>query len=263
MSYSSCRTIQNLGSTAVTLTYEMELLDANGTVYPTFVFPSPETTLAPSGTSFGCGANTVYDFDFSHPAASSYRLRVRYRAGGASGTLEGTATMASIHQLPPRVVINEFRTRGPNGPTDQFVELFNDSLSPSSGAANLCASPNSLLAPTCVRIPAVTIGPLCHYLITAPGYSGSVKGDLSMPALLHDDGHLAVIPTFDNFIQNDTAGMNATVPSHYEGTPLPPFGPGDTDRAYVRVGTDTNNNERDFAMRAPSSPQNAGSCGGR
>jgi hypothetical protein len=211
MSYASCRNIQNVGSTTVTLTYEMEVLDASGTVYPTFAFSSPETTLPPLGGSFGCGANTVYDFDFSHPVASSYRLRVRYRSGGASGTLEGTATMPSIQQLPPRIVINEFRTRGPNGPTDQFVELFNDSLSPSTGGANLCASPNSLQAPTCVRIPSLTIGPLCHYLITAPGYSGNVN----------------------------------------------------TDRAYVRVGTDTNNNERDFAMRVPSSPQNVGSCGGR
>jgi hypothetical protein len=109
----------------------------------------------------------------------------------------------------------------------------------------------------------VTIGPLCHYLITSSGFSGMVKGDLSMPALQHDDGAVSLIPSFSNVTQSDTVGMNALVPFHYEGTPLPPFDASNTDRAYSRVGTDTNDNSRDFIMRAPSSPQNSTFCGSR
>lgn len=72
----------------------------------------------------------------------------------------------------------------------------------------------------------------------------------SMPALLHDDGAVSLIPSFSDVTQSDTVGMNALVPFHYEGTPLPPFDASNTDRAYSRVGTDTNDNSRDFIMRA-------------
>ena len=199
----------------------------------------------------------------SHPISTRYRLRGTYRNPSASGSLEGTAGITSIHQLPPRVVINEFRTRGPNGTADQFVELFNDSLTASNASLNLCASSNDVLAPNCVGLPAITIGPFCHYLIAGPRYSGSVRGDLSVSAMLYDDGYLTIIPTFAAFTQSDTVGMNARVSSNYEGAPLTPFDASNTDRSYVRTGTDTNHNERDFVMRSPSSPQNAAFCGSR
>jgi hypothetical protein len=57
--------------------------------------------------------------------------------------------------------------------------------------------------------------------------------------------------------------MNARLASTHEGTPLPPFGSSNADRAYMRTGIDTNDNAADFVMRAPSSPQNATSCGNR
>ena len=171
-------------------------------IYSTFAFDRPEGTLGPRGGSFGCGLTTAYDFDLSHPISTRYRLRVTYRDPSASGRLEGTAGITSIHQLPPRVVINEFRTRGPNGTADQFVELFNDSLTASNASLNLCASSNDVLAPNCVGLPATTIGPFCHYLIAGPRYSGSVRGDFSVPAMLYDDGYLTIIPTFAAFTQS-------------------------------------------------------------
>jgi hypothetical protein len=268
VTYTSCRGIQNIGPATLTVTYEMEVMDANGAVYPTFSFPSRESTLNPFDGLFGCGGDTVYDFDFSHPVATRYRLRVRYRDGTVSGLVEETAGVTQIlNQLPPRVVINEFRTRGPGGPTDQFIELFNDSLTASTASASLCSR---LVAPSetrCVEMPPITIGPLCHYLITAPGYSGRTRGDLNMTAFLLDDGYFFYRPGFDpsfnQSLQVDTVAMHVPVASVTEGAPLAPFGPENSDRGYTRVGTDTNDNSRDFVMRAPSSPQNSSSCGSR
>jgi hypothetical protein len=264
MSYSSCYELRNPSQTATyALTFEMEALGGSGEIYPTVLAPREDRTLGRNGAIFGCGGSVVWDFDFSHPIASRYRLRIRYQGATGSGVLEGTGAMTSIHQLPPRVVINEFRTRGPNGSRDQFVELFNDSVTPSNAALEVCGSASTFDSSTCVSLP-ITIGPLCHYLLAGPGYSGQVRGDSSMPAMLHDDGDVGVrLAVFSGFTQNDKVGMNAALPSNYEGAPLPPFGSSNTDRAYVRIGTDTNNNERDFVMRSPASPQNATFCGTR
>ena len=81
-----------------------------------------------------------------------------------------------------------------------------------------------------------------------------------MPAFLFDDGQLQLDPYSDAFSQSDSVGMNARLASNYEGTPLPPFGDGNSDRAYARIGVDTNDNSRDFAMRGPSGPQNSTMC---
>ena len=246
------------------MTPEMEPLGADGRPYPALNFPGSTIVMGPGYTSSGCGLATSFDLNLGHPVASIYRFRVRYKfETGVSGTLEGTAGIDSIATLPPRVVINEFRTRGPNGATDQFVELFNDSLSASTVGASLCAGGIDSPASPCLSIPKVTIGPLCHYLITAPGFSGAVSGDLSMPAFLRDDGYITFIPPFDSFTQNDTVGMTNLIPSSYERTPLPPFGVSNTDRSYARTGIDTNDNSADFVIRSPSSPQNSTSCGSR
>ncbi len=165
--------------------------------------------------------------------------------------------MNVITPLPPRVIINEFRSRGPNGPTDQFVELYNDSLTPSTLGATL-----TILGATSVNlaIPVVTIGSRCHLLITAPGYSGTVPGDVAMTAILGDTGALTYQPAALTAVQRDAVAMNATTATG-EGTTLAPFGTDNSDRSYVRVGRDTNNNASDFVMRAGSTPQNSTMCG--
>jgi hypothetical protein len=82
----------------------------------------------------------------------------------------------------------------------------------------------------------------------------------AVPAL-PDDGYLIYSPPYANYVESDAVGMNAIVLWNHEGNPLPPFGAANTERSYVRVGRDTNDNAADFAMRSPSSPQNSGMCG--
>lgn len=108
---------------------------------------------------------------------------------------------------------------------------------------------------------AVTIGPGCHFLLTAPGYSGATRGDATMAAFLSDDGHIRVRPggtsQFEAFRYVGMDGSN----QYYEGSPLAPFGDANTDRSYALVGQDINDNGRDFRMVSPSQPQNSTSCG--
>lgn len=263
MSYSSCFTLHNSSTTSVTVRYRMDILDANGSPYPTLSYKADEGTQRPKEWHLGCGTTLVYDFDLTHPIATSYRMRLTYVSdNGTSGAVEGVGPIRVTMPIPPRVVINEFRTRGPNGSTDQFVELFNESLTASSGAATLCRNVNGTQAPECMSLP-IAIGPLCHFLITAPGYSGLVRGDATMNVLMHDDGGIGFAPSFRNDTQNDVVGMNDRFAGNHEGTALAPFGPSNIDRSYSRTGRDTNDNARDFSITSPSTPQNSTSCGSR
>jgi hypothetical protein len=266
VNYTACASVRNSSEVTVTIAYEMEVLDAGGAAYSTVAPVRPEVSLEPGHINLGCGMTSVYDYDFTHSVASQYRLRVRARtAEGGATAVDGTGALLNepVAALPPRVVINEFRTRGPNGHDDQFIELFNSSLSPAPMAGSLNAGTNSNLAPSGIFVPPVTIGPLCHYLIASSGFTGGVKPDLTMPAFLTDDGHISYSPgTSSNTTQRDIVGMNGSLSWHYEGTPLPPFPPENIDRSYVRIGVDTNDNLRDFAQHA-GTPQNASSCGSR
>jgi hypothetical protein len=239
----------------------MEVLGDSGAPYSAGPLFQEDVILQPGALSIGCGQASVYDYDFTHPVASQYRFRVRPRSASGGSVVEGTGSFRPpTPALPPRVVINEFRTRGPNGPDDQFIELFNSSLSPAPMGGNLNAATNSNLAPPGLFVPDVVIGPLCHYLIASSGFTGKVKPDLTMQAFLTDDGSISYGPrTSPNTTQRDTVGMSSRA-GFYEGSPLPPFPPEDIDRSYVRIGTDTNDNLHDFAQRA-GTPQNSSSCG--
>ena len=263
VSYYACGSVQNLGA-PISYTLELDPFASDGTPYPV-VRLSPPETMGTGGSRFGCGMARSYEHSFAHPVATRYRLRIRYRpsTGGSERVVEGEAPVRqSFAALPPRLIVSEFRTRGPNGPTDQFIELFNDSITPKNltGAAVFGGTRSSFTAGY-VDLPAMTIGPGCHFLLTAPGYSGAVRGDASMTAFLSDDGHIRLRPGgTSGFEAARYVGMDGSW-QYYEGSPLAPFGDTSTDRSYALIGQDTNNNARDFTMVSPSQPQNSTSCG--
>ena len=260
--YVACGTATVIGP----LTYRaaVDLLDSAGTAYGSTNFWLPGTI--DPGMLVGCGVASAVDFSFAHPVARRFRMRVSYwRTGESESTARMTQFESPVSEpvpvLPQQLVIEEFRTRGPNGPSDQFVELFNDSLSPAvvSGFVDGFDSRGERRG---MLIQRTTIGPFCHFLVTAPGYSGRTRGDASLPTpVLADDGDVRFNPTFINqYVIPDLVGMNSR---SYEGTPLPPFGSNNTDRSYARRGPDTDDNLNDFVMIAPSEPQNSSSCGAR
>ncbi|HEU4388649.1 MAG TPA: lamin tail domain-containing protein, partial [Blastocatellia bacterium] len=168
------------------------------------------------------------------------------------------------------IVIGEFRVRGPNGGSDEFVELYNLSSSPINiGGWKIRGSNNAGTIGDRLTITAGTIlNAGCHYLVTNSStsggpYSGAVPGNQTYATGITDDGGIAVtLP--DNTIV-DQVGLSAGS-AFKEGTPLASLGSSNLNRGYERKpggasgsGTDTDNNATDFQLITPSDPQNLSS----
>jgi hypothetical protein len=173
------------------------------------------------------------------------------------------------------IVIGEFRTRGPNGGNDEFIELYN--LSTSSVDISgwmINGSNNAGTTSTRATIPAGTIlAPYQHYLLTNSSttggpYSGSTTGNQTYSTGITDDGGIALLDASSAIV--DQVGMSAGS-AYKEGTVLTPTTT-NQNQSYARLpdtlsqtgghknGIDTDNNSADFLFNAStSSPENSSS----
>jgi hypothetical protein len=199
----------------------------------------------------------------------TYEVRVVYLGSTSKNyTLQVAFTWSAEPSPSPSpspggnsVVINEFRSRGPNGPADEFIELRNDTANDVNiGSWQILASDGSgSVAVRRILQPGIVLGSGCHFLLTnATGYSGSVLADDTYGVAIADDGGLAVANASGTII--DRVGMSAGS-AFIEGLPLAPFGDTNSNRSYARTGNDANNNRGDFAMTNTPTPQNrSASC---
>jgi len=180
-----------------------------------------------------------------------------------------TSNQTRLHaQAGSSVVISEFRTRGPNGGNDEFVELFNASAS-SVDISGWKISGSNDTAGTSVRATVAaetTLGPGCFFLVVNTATGGYVgPGNLTYSVGIADTGGVALSRS-DNTIV-DQVGMS-TGSAFGEGVRLTGFPTTNENHAYARTptpGSDTDDNAADFALIAPSGPQNLASvagCGG-
>ncbi len=164
------------------------------------------------------------------------------------------------------MVISEFRTRGPRGANDEFIELYN----PTTVAIDISgwkinASNEVGGTGTRATIPPSTILRSGQYYLVAntsvtDGYNNtSVPPNLAYGTGITDDGGIALLRA-DNVVV-DQVGMGAGS-AYKEGTPLTALA-GASDQSYERKPggasdscQDTNNNANDFSNRTPSKPQN-------
>lgn len=175
---------------------------------------------------------------------------------------------ASLSAISTTIVISEFRVRGPNGGSDEFVELYNASTSPVDISGwKLRGSNAAGTVGTRVTINAgVTLAPGCHYLLTNSStsggpYSGAVVGDQTYGTGITDDGGLAITMADDSIV--DQVGLS-NGSAFKEGAPLASLGSSNQNRSYERKpggsagsSTDTDNNTSDFQLIGPSDPQKA------
>ena len=186
--------------------------------------------------------------------------------GTATPTRTGTATNTS----PPSatgIVISEFRTKGPSGASDEFVEIYNPTFSPIDVSGWLIRASNSAgTTGTRFTFPANTIlQPGQHFIATGSAYSGLVRenpiASLSGTGIT-DDGGIA-ITLADGTTIIDQVGMSAGS-AYGEGGRLTPLNI-NLNRSYDRKSgpsgscVDSNNNAADFLSRIPSDPQSSSS----
>jgi hypothetical protein len=173
-----------------------------------------------------------------------------------------------INAASSTIVIGEFRTRGPNGQTDEFIELYNRSGGQVAiGGYQILVSDSTGTTSILTTIDAgTTLAAGCSYLLastTLPGFGGSATANQHYAVQMSDDGGLAV--STPEGVVLDRVGMS-TGTAYKEGTPLAPMS-GAADQSYDRKpggasghATDTDSNASDFTL-ATSSPQAAGpSC---
>ena len=160
------------------------------------------------------------------------------------------------------VVINEFRTRGPAGGNDEFIELRNDSSASVEISGWQVHGSNSSGGTTNRRtMPSGTVlAAGCHYLLgNSRAYTGAT--DTTYGTGITDSGGIALKQANGSVV--DQVGLS-TGSAFYEGTPVASFPSGNSDRSYARATTDTDNNASDFSLIAPSTPlTSAASCAER
>src|SRR5438270_11586952 len=115
-------------------------------------------------------------------------------APGNNSDSEGT----TIHELNAGdLLISEFRTRGPGGASDEFVEIYNPTNSTITiGGIKIRTSNSSGTISDRVAITAgTTLGSGCHYLVansSSGGYSGLVAANQTYGTGITDDGGIAI-----------------------------------------------------------------------
>jgi hypothetical protein len=184
---------------------------------------------------------------------------------GLIGVVDNSVSAAPQMQIATDVVISEFRTRGPSGGNDEFIELYNPTtLTIDISGWKINGSNNTGSTSTRATIPPLTfLHSGQYYLVVNNGYSGSVLENLTYGAGITDTGGIALLRA-DNTIA-DQVGMNTNPSSYKEGAVLPSLS-GTTDQSYQRkVGglsdscQDFDDNFTDFTNITPSDPQNLSS----
>lgn len=185
----------------------------------------------------------------------------------ANSPQNSTSPLTPCTAAPPtlsHLVISEFRSRGPNGGDDEFIELYNP-----TGAAIDISGWSVLTSASCGAATymlftisnGTILQPGQHFLAASNSGSSLGGADQTFAPAIADQGGIALVDTSLEIV--DQVGMCATT-LYREGTSLPPLS-GLVDQSYERLPggetacTDSDDNSADFQLIAPASPQNLSS----
>jgi hypothetical protein len=154
----------------------------------------------------------------------------------------------------PNIIISEFRFRGPNGATNEFVELYNQTDHPIDITGWTLYSFGTLVYTASGSIPARS-----HYLVTGASYSLPAASDGVLTEDILDGIGVALFSYVagNGERQLDAAGFSNMYMFYHEGAGLSPASgiTTDSEHAFVRKLTsgtpqDTDNNSADFVLVA-------------
>ncbi|MDH7475587.1 MAG: lamin tail domain-containing protein [Anaerolineae bacterium] len=168
--------------------------------------------------------------------------------------------------VPAPVLISEVQVRGPNGASDEFIELYNPSATDDfdlNGYRIDYQATTGTINSRYTWISPTIIPPHRHYLlVNSTGYSGTVAGDATYSAGIADDGALAIVRVTDGAII-DSVGWGDIHTSFVEWQPAPAPASGQSIErkpgGNEGNGQDTNDNSVDFQVISPPNPQNLAS----
>lgn len=154
-----------------------------------------------------------------------------------------------------KILITEFRLRGPAGGNDEFIEIKNvgDGAINIGGWILMGASNSGTTRLRATIAESTVLAPGEYFLIAHTGFSqtsDAVTVDLTYSLGISDDGGFAIYDDEGTLI--DSVGMS-TECGLYEGTPLTPL-VDNVDRRYIRIRNeddqivDTDNNLSDFML---------------
>jgi beta-lactamase superfamily II metal-dependent hydrolase len=219
----------------------------------------------PVAPALAPGASTTATATFAPTAAGAATATVTIASSGGGSTqatLSGTGRLASVSN---GIVLSELRFRGPSGPNDEFIELYNTSTAPIDiSGYRLLGSNAAGTVSVRATIPAGrTIPAHGHYLFAngaaTNGYSGVTPADQTYAIGVTDDGGVGI--ALANGALVDQVGLSAGS-AYGEGAALASLGASNQNRSYERKpggangsGIDTGDNASDFTLVSPSDPQ--------
>ena len=220
--------------------------------------PSPSPSISPTPTPTPIATPTPT----STPTPKPTPTATPTPGPSPSPTATPISSPSPSPQPPSLIVISEFRTRGPNGANDEFVEIYNKGdVATDIGGWKIRGSSS---AGTITTRMTITIGtvlpPRSHFLATnSSGYSGSIIADQSYSSGFANDGGIAV--TRGDDVPVDQVGLSAGS-AFREGMHLAPL-IADSNQSYERKpdglrgnSLDTQDNFSNFQILTPSDPQN-------
>jgi hypothetical protein len=234
----------------------------------TMVAANATGTVASNQTSTASAANQTATVSAANLTGTASAVNATNTSMALTSTATNTATATSTSSSSAAsVVISEFRTRGPDGANDEFIELYNPTANTINiGGWRINASSNTGSTTTKATIPLYTLLQSGQYYLivnnnSSGGYSNaSVAGNLTYSTGIADDGGIALFKS-DGTTIVDRVGLNSKS-AYKEGTTLTPLTV-NADQSYERkLGgpsdscQDTNNNSNDFSDITPSRPRN-------